>query len=631
MTMLGKLAGVFKGRQGRRFSAIDFDSRQLRVVEAELTSSGVRIIKLATADMSAGLDMADAQAIGAFIGSTLGKMKLRNTAIIMSVPRGQAVLKPLVLPPVATTSELAAMVQYQAEKELSFRPDEAVVDFTMESHYGTGQTSSQETEGENVLVAAVRRPVVEYYQAIAQAAGTKLLRLGLRPYANMRCMEAYVRQEMQARLALVDITADEAEIDVIEGGALTFSRSAVLKIPAAGEADEAAIREAVAAVATEVARSLQSYLGVERGHKIEAVLVAGGTGIEAAVAEELRKRLSIRCERLNPSPSLGLEASGPEASAFVSALGLALGQAPDAAAPFDFLNPKRPVVQRDLRKLGVIAAAAAFVLAILVVVASASVYYYAAESRLGSLTQEYNTLKDENRKVAATAKRVETIDGWIRSGRNWLDQWALLSAAFPSCTETYATSLKTNPDGSISIGVKAKNNDAINDLGKRLAGAGYDFKPGQVTTGGDPYGYSYATTIKILVKPDMKVDLASASPVPRPEDDASAKEFGKPAGGRSEGGRSEGGRSEGGRSEGGRSEGGKPGAPGPSPAAAPPAPGNLTPYQAWQARMQALSKERPPSSEQEARRVWTQRFKALMKERPQPDPPPSQKAKHNHE
>ena len=47
--------------------------------------------------------------------------------------------------------------------------------------------------------------------------------------------------------------------------------------------------------------------------------------------------------------------------------------------------------------------------------------------------------------------------------------------------------------------------------------------------------------------------------------------------------------------------------------------------------MQALSKERPPSSEQEARRVWTQRFEALMKERPQPDPPPSQKAKHNHE
>jgi len=625
MTLLGKIAGVLRGGQARRFSAVDFDSRQLRVVEAELTSSGVRIIKLATAEMPAGLDMADAQAIGAFIGGTLDKMKLRNTAIVMSVPRGQAVLKPMVLPPVATTSELAAMVQYQAEKELSFRPDEAVVDFTLESHYGTGQTSGQESEGENVLVAAVRRPVVEYYQAIAEVAGTKLLRLGLRPYSNMRCMEAYARQEMQSRLALVDITADEAEIDVIESGVLTFSRSAVQKIPAvAGEADEAAIREAVAGVATEVARSLQSYLGVERGHKIDAVLVAGGTGIEAAVAEELKKRLSIRCERLNPSPALGLEASGPEASAFVSALGLALGQGPEAAVPFDFLNPKRPVAQRDLRKLGAIAAAAGFALVILAVVASASVYYYAAESRLGKLTEQYNKLKEDNRKVGALAKRVETVDGWVHSGRNWLDQWAYLSAVFPSCTETYVTNLKTNADGSISFGVKAKNNDAINDLGKRLAAAGYDFKPGQVTTGADPYGYAYSTTVKILVKPDMRVDLAAVTPAPRPEDDASAKEFGKAPGGRSEGGRGESGRSEGGKSSGSAS------APASAPAA-PAASGNMSPYQAWSAKRDALYKEKPPSSEGEARRVWTQRFEALMKERPQPDPPPPppQKVRHN--
>jgi len=86
---------------------------------------------------------------------------------------------------------------------------------------------------------------------------------------------------------------------------------------------------------------------------------------------------------------------------------------------------------------------------------------------------------------------------------------------------------------------------------------------------------------------------------------------------------------------GGRSEAAKPAAPAPAPAAAPAAPaapGALTPYQAWQARVQALSKERPPSSEQEARKAWSQRFEALMKERPQPDsppaPPPSSKDKH---
>ncbi|MCX5682977.1 MAG: pilus assembly protein PilM [Planctomycetota bacterium] len=619
MTIFGKLVGALRGRPGRRFSAIDFDSRHLRLAEAELTSAGVRIIKLATTDMPADIDMADALAIGTLIGRTLDEMKLRNTAIIMSVPRGQAILKPLVLPPVATTSELAAMVQYQAEKELSFRPDEAVVDFTLESHYGTGQTAGQESAGENVLVAAVRRPVVEYYKTIAQTAGASLVRLGLRPYANMRCMETYVQRGAQERVALVDITADEAEIDVIESGVLTFSRSAVLKVPAAGD-DEAALRDAVGAVASEVARSLQSYLGVERGHKIDSVLVAGGTGIEAAVAEELTRRLAIRCERFNPAPALGLEQSGPEASAFVSALGLAYGQAPGAAVPFDFLNPKRPVVKRDYRKLGAAAVAASFLLVILAVVASASVYYYTAESQLGALTEQFNKLKEENRKIGALAKRVETLDGWVHGGRNWLDQWAYLSAVFPSCVETYVTSLKTNPDGSVSFVVKAKNNEAINDLGKRLAAAGYDFKPGQVTTGGDPYGYTYSTTVKILVKSDMKVDLAAVTAVPRPEDDASAKEFGKPPT----------------RTEAARPEAAKSGPPVGSPsAAAPAAQGDQTPYQAWRGRMEAMYKDRPPSSDAEARKTWAQKYEALMKDRPPPDPPqpppPSPGKKRNHD
>jgi len=613
-TFLRKLGDRVRRGQQRRFIAIDFDSRHVRIAQGEQTAGGARIVKLATADVPEGLDTADPQALGALLGRTLDQMHLRNTPIIMSVPRGQAVLKPVILPPVATTSELAGMVQYQAEKELSFRPDEAVVDFTLQSHYGIEHApGGQEAEGEHVLVAAVRRPVVEYYQAVAKAAGARLLRLGLRPYANMRCVQAYVPHEGAGRVALVHVTADEAEIDVMDAGALTFSRSAVVKVPASGDPADPAVRDAVGTVVTEVARSLQSYVGVERDHCIDVLLVAGGTGIEPHVREELFRRLSVRCELLNPAQALGLEDSGPAASAFVSALGLALGQGSEAAPPFDFLNPKRPVVQRDLKKAAAIAAVAALVLVLLSVVGSAALYRYAAESRVSALTEEYNKLKEENRKIGALAKRIETVDSWVRAGRNWLDQWAYLSAVFPSCTDVYATSLKTNPDGSVNFTVKAKSNEAINELGKRLAAAGYDFKPGQVTSGSDPYGYTYATTIKVMVKPGMKVDLASVSPVPRPEDDVSAKEFGKPSAAAA-------------AASGGEA---------PKPPA--PSPGNLTRYQAWRARMDALYKEKPSSSQGQARREWDAKVSALSRERPPPDSPQppsspsSESGKHRHD
>jgi Tfp pilus assembly PilM family ATPase len=617
--LLEKLGDGLRRRQGRRFAAVDFDSRQLRIAQAERTSAGVRITRLATADVPEGLDVADAQAFGSLLGRTLGQMRLKNASIIMSAPRGQAVLKPLVLPPVATTSELAGMVQYQAEKELTFRPDEAVVDFTLESHYGVEQAPAGEEEGEHVLMAAVPRPVVEYYQAAARAAGARLLRLGLRPYANVRCIQAYGPHTATGRVALVDITADEAEIDVVEAGALTFSRSAMLKVPASGQPADPAVRDAVTTVVTEVARSLQSYLGVDRDRRIDLLLVAGGTGIEAPVAEELSRRLLVRCELFDPARTLGLEEGGPAASAFVSALGLALGQAPDAVPPFDFLNPKRPVVRRDLKKVATIAVASAFALVLLIIVGSAALYLYAAESRVASLVDEYNKLKEDNRRVGALAKRVETVDSWVRGGRGWLDQWAYLSAVFPSCTDVYVTSLKTNPDASVSFTVKAKTSEAINDLGKRLSAAGYDFKPGQVTTGSDPYGYVYATTIKVVVKPNMKVDLASASPAPRPEDDVSAKEFGRPAAPAAAAGPPPG-------------EGSRPSsAPAPESGS-----GNPTPYQAWRAKVDAMSRQKPPSSQSQSRREWEARFSALMKERPAPDAPPpqppsSQKDKHRHE
>ena len=348
MTSLSeKVKGLSRRKKVGRFCALDFDGRQLRIVEAESSGGRTHIRKAVAADMPEGLDMADAPAVGEFVKYTLDQMHLASTAVLMNVPRSKAVLKPLVLPPVSGPAELANMVRFQAEKELSFRPEEAVIDFTIESHYGAQPAPEDEPQGEHVLVAAVQQPVREYYQEIAEAAGIRLLRLGLRPYANMRCVEAYAGTRARGRVALVHIAADETEIDVMEEGGLTFSRSAVIEIPPQPAEDQPTSGEAVATVVQEVARSLQSYMGVERGQRIEALVLAGGTGIETQVAESLTGRLNVPCEVLDLSAALELRETTPGASAFISAVGLAVGQGDADAPPFDFLNPKRPPGQRD--------------------------------------------------------------------------------------------------------------------------------------------------------------------------------------------------------------------------------------------------------------------------------------------
>ncbi|MFW6061439.1 MAG: pilus assembly protein PilM, partial [Planctomycetota bacterium] len=113
-------------RAGRKLVAVDFDSRQLRLVEAERHRSGARIVRLAGFPMPEGIDLTDAQAVGAFLGRTLREMRLSRARVLMNVPRGQSVLKPLTLPPGTHSDEIAGMVQYQVSGELPFRSEEAV-------------------------------------------------------------------------------------------------------------------------------------------------------------------------------------------------------------------------------------------------------------------------------------------------------------------------------------------------------------------------------------------------------------------------------------------------------------------------------------------------------------------------
>jgi hypothetical protein len=40
----------------------------------------------------------------------------------------------------------------------------------------------------------------------------------------------------------------------------------------------------------------------------------------------------------------------------------------------------------------------------------------------------------------------------------------------------------------------------------------------------DPYGYPYATTVKLLVSPSLSIELDELTPEPRPRDDLTASE-----------------------------------------------------------------------------------------------------------
>ena len=513
--------------------AIDLEARKLRVVHADPGGGALpRIRSLTVVDVPDTLDRKNAQAVGEFLRDALKDLRLTGQRVLMDVPRSQAVLKSITLPAVDNERELPAMVRYQVEKELPFPLDQAVIDFNVQTLApSAGRTGEAETAANapaerpplNVLVAAVQRSVVEHHQQIAQIAGFRLQRLGLRPYADMRCFEAFSSRDVsRGNVLLVHVMSIEAEINVLIGGALAFSRAALVR-QHDDDGRTLTAAEMLEGLVVEVTRSGQSAMSAHRGLKIERIVVAGDTGQEAGLIATLKERFRLPCELMEPGASLRIsrDDNAADPRGFSSPLGLAIAHGSADRMPFDFLNPKNPPVERNTKQIRAVLVSVTVALALLLLLVMGVSSRNDAEAELASLRTKFNELEKRNRNVDKLGKRVAAVEEWLGEGRDWLAHWASLSAHLPPATEAYVTSLKSNPDGSLVFTVKARASKVITDLSKNLREAGYDVKLGSETPSNDEFGYTYTTSVRIGIEPDMAVNARALKAPPRPTDDGS--------------------------------------------------------------------------------------------------------------
>jgi hypothetical protein len=118
-------------------------------------------------------------------------------------------------------------------------------------------------------------------------------------------------------------------------------------------------------------------------------------------------------------------------------------------------------------------------------------------------------------------QQAATLQNWTRDGRNWLDQYAYLSAVLPPCEDLYITSLSVSGQGNIHLAVQARSGEILANLDRQLRAAGYDVKPLAITPGNDKYGYNFRSTVELIIPGKMKIDLAKTQTPPRPADDGS--------------------------------------------------------------------------------------------------------------
>lgn len=528
------------------------EGQMLRVVQATVSGSKTTIQRVASAPLEfpADADVADPNVIGPAIARALKKLEIKPGAVVMGVPRAQVILRTLTVPVIEDVRELASMVHLQVSKDLPFRMDEAVVDFKVRRKIvppiprveGDAKVEIADAPPPKleVLVAAVKRSLVESVEQTAAAAGLKVCALGLLPYANVRALDAFQLVDDEQAVALVSLRPDEMNIDVIAQQTLLFSRGANVKLPAEKPATAEAsvppkpdapgsdttsfIRpESFAEMVTiEVVRSLHAFSGVEPNRSVARVAVSGVTGHEASVVEAIEKRLGRPCTLLDPGTVFELPAEAREhVAGALPAIGLALGCGDESGLPFDFLNPKKPAVQRDMRRIRLLAGAAA---AVALFVFTLAIRQHLINRHKLVLTQLQTRFESENKQrktFQAMVRHAGVVRDWTDGGRNWLDHYAYLSAVLPASDEVYITSLAVSGTGLIRLSVQARSGETLAKLDKQLRAAGYDVKPLAITPGADRHGYEFRSTVELIIPPKQVLDLSKVKTPPRPPDDVS--------------------------------------------------------------------------------------------------------------
>jgi Tfp pilus assembly PilM family ATPase len=533
---LNRSLAALKERRGGRVSSITalvVETDNLRVVEAVANGNDATVKRVFTGklDLPADSEKPSAESLGSAIRQTLKELRIKPGPIVMGIPRAQVILRNLVLPALPDLNELAQMLHFQIGRDLPFSMTEAVIDFKVLHEIeeppkpaGDGAEETRAARKLEILVATARRESIDYCQRVAEAAGLKLVGLGWLPYATARCAEVARLSERAFNVAIVSLRPREIGIDIVGHDSLLFSRDIAIQLLGDIPPDSAAIDcpiEYAGAVAVEVARSLHGFTGMEHGDEIGRIVVAGTTDCEARVAAALHRDLGMETTLFNPARLDIPDSSVKAAAGAMSAIGLATGTASSEGLRFDFLNPKKPRPPRNLGRIKLIGSIAGVVLLIALLFGIRSSLVNKRMKVYESLTAEATKLGKHTKIFKLMKLQAATLRRWEQGGRDWLDEYAHVSAALPSAEEIYVTSFTVGRTGTIRLGVQAKSGELISRLDRQLRAAGYDVKPIAINPASDRYGYPFRSAVELRLTSKTGINLQTNLPPARPADDAS--------------------------------------------------------------------------------------------------------------
>ena len=408
-----------------RFLAIDADAGGLFVASASVRSGGVHLEQALAVpdDVPSNLTIANAATLGTRLKGLLKEAGIAAAPVLICFGRDRVIVKDIRFPPVAPHEE-AAVVRFQAQKDLADAADDVVMDY-FTTPGAPGEVQRRAT------VVFVRKELHAAAQELCASAGLKLAAVSARPYASLAAARRAIATNAAAPpddplgpIAVLSLWGTGGEFAVGQGGQTLFSRT----LPPMALGSEAALLG-------DVKRSLASFNGQAVGKPVQAVYLAEGDGAGTSWIGRLQAGLGVPVHALDPlAGSKAAESIPPELHGrFVGPVGLLAtrtGSSEKLGINFQAPRSPRSAPNKNRRRL-VLAGALAGVL-----LAFAGVFLYlqlqSAEKEGVRLAQEQSELEDRKKGQEVETKRVDAAQQFVKREVPWIDLYYDLNSQFPT-------------------------------------------------------------------------------------------------------------------------------------------------------------------------------------------------------
>lgn len=277
--------------------------------------------------------------------------KTKNVA--MALPASVVISKKIILPGGLSEREMEVQVESEANQYIPFSLDEVALDFSV---VGPSATSAGDVE---VVIAASRKEKVEDRQGLAEAAGLVPVVMDVETYAARLAVSRIIGRlpggGVDAVIALFEVGGLTSTLQVLRNDDLVYERDQVFggaqltqmlvrqygftfdeaeTKKRAGELPDdfgsVVLQPFVESLAQEIERALKFFFTSTPHHRVDYVLLAGGTASLPGLTEVVTRLTSFPCQVVNPFDGMDVgrtvreKRMQREAPSYLTACGLAM-------------------------------------------------------------------------------------------------------------------------------------------------------------------------------------------------------------------------------------------------------------------------------------------------------------------